>query len=539
MSKVMSFDQKSENESWGKSEEDDDDHKSDDERTKSDYDKSIDLNKTNHKESDDEFIHTPDDYDVEPANEGKGDEEMTDVEKVDAEHEEINQEVESDKVQDEVQETNTAPPATQKEKTDAPRSSSSHSVSSNYGSIFLNLDSLSSAEKEFISMLDVQVQQEIPKIQSSSLLTIPVSVILETTVLSSIPEIVTAAPVDHSTALLATIKSKVLTAVKEFLGTSLGDALHKAALNEFDQKQALFETMTASKSFNNYPKHVALYHALIESILADEDAMDQGVADKQKKRKHDDEDRDEDPPVGSDQGLKKQKTTRQAKMLNRLKSQNQLAEKAVIEAEDTDVPLNLGNDLGNTDEQPNVEVALKHDWFKNPARPPIPDPEWNTRKTVDDKPIQNWLNDLAKAKKPPLTFDALMSTPIDFYVFVMNLLQISELTKADLVGLVYNLLKGTCKSCVELEYEMEECYRALSDQLDWNNPKGNQCPYDLSKPLLCTNLEVAYDKYSALGISHWGPKHQRFYGHLINRKSKNNVYSTMRILNVTSVTVEE
>ncbi|GJZ71666.1 hypothetical protein Tco_0635517 [Tanacetum coccineum] len=30
---------------------------------------------------------------------------------------------------------------------------------------------------------------------------------------------------------------------------------------------------------------------------------------------------------------------------------------------------------------------------------------------------------------------------------------------------------------------MEECYRALSDQLDWNNPKGNRCPYDLNKPL--------------------------------------------------------
>ncbi|GKB04292.1 hypothetical protein Tco_0832435 [Tanacetum coccineum] len=142
---------------------------------------------------------------------------------------------------------------------------------------------------------------------------------------------------------------------------------------------------------------------------------------------------------------------------------------------------------------------------------------------------------------------------------------------------------------------MKECYRALSDQLDWNNPEGNKCPYDLSKPLplhesrghltvlvdfffnndleylrggstdkkyttsitkakatkydiegiedmvpnLWSLIKVAYDKYAALGISHWGPKRQRFYGHLINRKSKNDVYSTMRILNVTSVTVEE
>ncbi|GKA03713.1 hypothetical protein Tco_0676494 [Tanacetum coccineum] len=36
---------------------------------------------------------------------------------------------------------------------------------------------------------------------------------------------------------------------------------------------------------------------------------------------------------------------------------------------------------------------------------------------------------------------------------------------------------------VELEYNIEECYHALSDQLDWDNPEGDRCPYDLSKPL--------------------------------------------------------
>nr|GFC94524.1 hypothetical protein [Tanacetum cinerariifolium] len=30
---------------------------------------------------------------------------------------------------------------------------------------------------------------------------------------------------------------------------------------------------------------------------------------------------------------------------------------------------------------------------------------------------------------------------------------------------------------------MEECYKALSDRLDWTNPKGDRCTYDLSKPL--------------------------------------------------------
>ncbi|GKA82892.1 hypothetical protein Tco_0789640 [Tanacetum coccineum] len=76
-----------------------------------------------------------------------------------------------------------------------------------------------------------------------------------------------------------------------------------------------------------------------------------------------------------------------------------------------------------------------------------------------------------------------MSTPIDFLAFAMNHLKINKLTKADLVGSVYNLLKGTCKIYVKLAYNMEECYRALSEQLNWNNPEGNQCPCHLSKPL--------------------------------------------------------
>ncbi|GJU61587.1 hypothetical protein Tco_1243422 [Tanacetum coccineum] len=111
-------------------------------------------------------------------------------------------------------------------------------------------------------------------------------------------------------------------AVKEYLGTSMDDSLYKkikmehprkqqvpketitssdtAALEEFDQKTTLFNTMTNSKSFNKSSKHRALYHALMESILEDEDAMDEGVADKLKKRKPDDDDQDKGSTVGSD-----------------------------------------------------------------------------------------------------------------------------------------------------------------------------------------------------------------------------------------------
>nr|GEY70553.1 hypothetical protein [Tanacetum cinerariifolium] len=85
---------------------------------------------------------------------------------------------------------------------------------------------------------------------------------------------------------------------------------------------------------------------------------------------------------------------------------------------------------------------------------------------------QTWLQDLVNAEKPPLTFDDLMSTLIDFSVFAMNHLKIDKLTKADLG-----------KSNIELEYNMDQCYNALTDQLDWTNPEGDKHSYDLSKPL--------------------------------------------------------
>ncbi|GJY26453.1 hypothetical protein Tco_0401179 [Tanacetum coccineum] len=151
-------------------------------------------------------------------------------------------------------------------------------------------------------------------------------------------------------------------------------------------------------------------------------------------------------------------------------------------AGDTQGPQNLGEDTGNIDEPPVVNVDIK-DWFKKPERPPTPDPHWNKGKSVKNKPTQKWLSDLAKEEKPSRTFDDLMSTPIDFNVFVMNCLQNSELTQDILVGPAYNILKGTCRSYVELDYNMEECYKELTNQLDWNNPKGDRYPFDLSKPL--------------------------------------------------------
>ncbi|GKD83470.1 hypothetical protein Tco_1350309 [Tanacetum coccineum] len=129
--------------------------------------------------------------------------------------------------------------------------------------------------------------------------------------------------------------------------------------------------------------------------------------------------------------------------------------------------------------QDNVAPKINKDtWFKQPPRPSTPDPEWNKR-----QPEQPWFNKMVSAVKDPLTFDELMANPIDFSKYAMNRLLIDNLTQEILVGPIYNLLKETCTSSIELEYNMEECFKALTDRLDWNNPEGYCCPFDLTKPL--------------------------------------------------------
>nr|GFB90580.1 hypothetical protein [Tanacetum cinerariifolium] len=50
-------------------------------------------------------------------------------------------------------------------------------------------------------------------------------------------------------------------------------------------------------------------------------------------------------------------------------------------------------------------------------------------------------------------------------------------------GITYELMRGSCTSLTELEYHLEEVYKATTDQLDWVNPEGQQYPHDLLQPL--------------------------------------------------------
>ncbi|GJT70369.1 hypothetical protein Tco_1029655 [Tanacetum coccineum] len=202
-------------------------------------DKTQDVN-------DEEYVHI-DEYlyddvnvkmkDAETTNEGREDEEMTNAKK------------------DEVLTTSNAAPATQKEKTETPSSSSSCSVSSNYSSSLLTVSVLVIHEPIVLSSIpEITIEAHVTTIspfiplfislyqQSTRILTPTTTkattltpVVPEFETLSSIhlrvsdleKEVKEPKNVDHSTILLATIKSEVLIVVKEYLGKSLGDTLHK------------------------------------------------------------------------------------------------------------------------------------------------------------------------------------------------------------------------------------------------------------------------------------------------------------------------
>ncbi|GKD67823.1 reverse transcriptase domain-containing protein [Tanacetum coccineum] len=72
----------------------------------------------------------------------------------------------------------------------------------------------------------------------------------------------------------------------------------------------------------------------------------------------------------------------------------------------------------------------------------------------------------ARQEDPRESFDELMDTPLDFSAFMMNRLKVDTLTPKLLVGPTFELMKGTCKSLVELEYFFEEVYKATTEQLD-------------------------------------------------------------------------
>nr|GEV93554.1 hypothetical protein [Tanacetum cinerariifolium] len=205
----------------------------------------------------------------------KGDEVVTDASKADAEK--------TSEVMDDPK------------KTELPLTSSSLSVSLGFGDQFLKLSSYSSlvstvkdtTDTKINSLLEVKIQSEVPHTQSSSVLSVHVSMIS---------------------------KPIVPTPVQESLSKAIITTLPPLYVSTTPYKSALYQTMHANKSFNQNLDNHRMYHALMEALIEDENAMNKGVDDtvQDHKMKHDDDehDDDEDPPARPNHGknTKKRRT---------------------------------------------------------------------------------------------------------------------------------------------------------------------------------------------------------------------------------------
>ncbi|GJY96733.1 hypothetical protein Tco_0513643 [Tanacetum coccineum] len=235
-----------------------------------------------------------------------------------------------------------------------------------------------------------------------------------------------------------------------------------ASLSEFELMDILMDNMEEHKSYLRAYYKRELYDALVKSYNTDKDLFYTYGEVFMLKRSQDDKDKDQDPSTRSDQGTKRRKSSKDVESSRDLKSK---------ESKSTSSSKELKLCQGNNDEQPNDEAASKVDQFKKPEQPLTPDPDWNKRQHVDFRPPQTWITNIARAENPPTSLDELMDTPIDFFMFVMNRINIINLTQELLVGPAFNLLKGTCKSRTELEYHFEEYFKATTKRLNWHNLK--------------------------------------------------------------------
>ncbi|GJU00282.1 hypothetical protein Tco_1110620 [Tanacetum coccineum] len=306
-----------------------------------------------------------------------------------------------------------------------------------------------------------------------------------------LPKFLPKAVSDFATLVIQSTVKKALekTLIVLAQSSSQAQSFLKAAesLYKYELKTILFEKIGKSRSYLTHDKHQALFDALLNSMCLD-DVVARGQVDPGKilrKRDRDDDNKDEDPSAGPNQDKSPAKTSKSSKSVT---AKELVVKEPAFEMAFDDIEQTVNDVVNDVHQSPNDETQTKdkasyNDWFIQPPRPPNPDLEWNTVQEVNDAQEQPWFNDLLSAEKDPLTFDKLIATPIDFSKFAMNRLKIDKLTNAHLVRPVYKLLKSTCQSSIEHEYNMEECYKALSDQLDWNNPEGDRCPFDLSKPL--------------------------------------------------------
>nr|GEV64229.1 hypothetical protein [Tanacetum cinerariifolium] len=247
-----------------------------------------------------------------------------------------------------------------------------------------------------------------------------------------------------------------------------------------------------------------LYKTIVEAYESDKIILDTYKETVMLKRRRDDDaDKDEEPSTGSDRGSKRCREGKEPKSASAPQetatrsagkstqgsgsrqtstSQSPTTKEPMQTTFDMEKPAHPEFETG-ADDQPIIESSQHPEWFSQQQKPPTLDHAWNKTLPATHGSIQPWISELAKQSDSRFSFNELMDTQVDFSNFLINRLKVDTLTSELLAGPTYELLKGSCKSIVEIEYHLEEVYKATTDLLDWVNPEGQQYPHNLLKPL--------------------------------------------------------
>nr|GEX97549.1 retrovirus-related Pol polyprotein from transposon TNT 1-94 [Tanacetum cinerariifolium] len=354
------------------------------------------------------------------------------------------------------------------QKTECPMQSSS--LSSNFTKKLLNFKNVSPADNEIASLMDTTYRNEEPSGQTSTLFTIPITEV-KTQLLQILPKAVS----DFATPVIDRNITKSLEVVVLVKSSSQPKSAYEAttSLSEYEFTKILLDKMEESKSHLRADYKREIYDAVVKSYNTEKDLFETYGEVFTLKMNQNKKDKDQDPSARSDRGTKRRKSSKEVESQKDQRSKegkssrsfkdtscshhnssgkSAYAEEPSHTVDDFGVQKNQEFDTDNSKEQPEDEATPKNDYVT------------------------------ARVEKPPTSFDELMDTPIDLSTFFMNRLNITNVTQELLVGLAFNLLKGTCKNLTELEYHFEECSKAGTELLDWHKPEGEPYLFNLHKP---------------------------------------------------------
>ncbi|GJS91378.1 hypothetical protein Tco_0774014 [Tanacetum coccineum] len=209
-------------------------------------------------------------------------------------------------------------------------------------------------------------------------------------------------------------------------------------LSEYEMKQKLYDMMQKSCSILAHDKHLELYNALMNLMGVDGSATkgDLDCTPSQHKRSHD----DQDPPKDRE-GEKKSKRRRK------------------------DVGGSSSKKGKAQEDSPHYETA---------------------EDTEEPRQVDVQAHELVVVEDEPEEHELIIDSVLLFGKCMKKFLNKDKITKEDLEGPAFELIKKRFKNSVELEYGIEQCHLALTDKIDWANTEGNKFHNDLSKPLPLT-----------------------------------------------------